>query len=180
MKSIKTVKSMTRKAIIAKAKSLGYFTLPHNSNCPECGATVIKFNKSNKPYLLACLEGHRFLIPKQEYKESMKCKNPECNVCIGQKHIDTNDGYCYKCKPLDNPAPKSTPQNDTTAMAAEEEAAAEKAKANGEVEGPWVEYCKCGNPLPEGRTTYCYDCVAKTKKAKKEPKTKESAQPVHM
>lgn len=122
-----TKPEMTRKALIAKARSLGYRVMISKTTCPDCGGEAIQFNKPNKPYLIACLAGHRNILPKREYKGSPVCRTEGCRVKVGKKQIEENDGYCWKCRPpkgqtTNKPAPKAQPKESNTKEPAQQTA----------------------------------------------------------
>lgn len=95
----KDTKACERKELLDNARAAGYFTKRGaEDECPICKAMRIKFNKSNRPYLYACINGHRWTQTKWMPNKG-KCKNPGCRNTIYRHEMETNDGYCWKCRP---------------------------------------------------------------------------------
>lgn len=120
---------MTEKEIRKAAKENGY-RFYNKSTCPSCKhkyAIALVFGKKDHDRVLACPCGFRMII-KSTYTSKPRCATSDCNAVIGKKEIETNNGYCWKCRP-----PKTTT------------------------------ICSCGNPLPKGRTKWCYSCRPATK-----------------
>lgn len=152
------------------------------------------FRKKGEAAIIRCACGykHRLEAPKKKEvrycpacaKMGIKSKLPDgMEICYNPKHQGTKGIIPDDQAPAKNttkPEPKSKVVDTVESRAAEEEANSVAAKAQGGIEVPWEEHCKCGNPLPKGRTTYCYDCVPKTRKAVNKETKQEPAQKVHM
>lgn len=117
------------------ASKLGY-TYVRKTFCPNCAAAIeelerekgcyfhwanptcaLMFSKKGHPTVIACACGYR--SKKKVFKESPVCKADGCNVKIGKKQLEENDGYCWKCRPpkgqtTNKPAPKAQPKESNT------------------------------------------------------------------
>jgi hypothetical protein len=191
-KAINTTKVSAHTVLIENAKAKGYTVKATYVECKGCKETIeaymrahgldtvpiymnaktaIKFTKKGHPDIIACPDGHRTVVPKRAYKESSKCKNygldlgdRVCHSCIGQKEIEENGGYCYKCRPIDRSA----------------QPAVKKERSPNMGYAPEVSMCKtkgCNNPLPKDRKSYCYECRPKAAAPKE---NQEGAQKVVM
>lgn len=99
-------KEHTYNALVEKAKALGYFH-KEEDECPVCGGVRIKFNKTNRPYLYACVNGHRWAQDKWEPNKN-KCKTPGCTSTIYKREMELNDGYCWNCRPYEGQGEPTT------------------------------------------------------------------------
>lgn len=148
-----TKAALTTKALVAKARAMGYTKYIKGLVCEECGAEAFKFDCPGKPYIMACVKGHRSLIAKQSIPTKTKCKTADCPATVYNLEITTNDGYCWNCRPK------------TAASTQVEETTTGKICAT---EG-------CTNPVPKGKKAYCCTCRPPKTKA-----VKEAAQQVVM
>ena len=158
---------------------------------PVC---AMLFSKKGEQNIVRCSCGHKHVVELPKKKEirycpvcakmGIKSKLPDgMEICYNPKHQGTKGiipDEQASAKNTTKPEPKSKDIDTVESRAAEEEANAIAARAQGGIEVPWEEHCKCGKPLPEGRTTYCYDCVPKTRKAANKETKQEPAQEVHM
>lgn len=149
-----TKSTLTAKALVAKARAMGYKKYVKGLVCETCGAEAFKFDCPGKPYIIACVNGHRSTIAKQAISASVKCKTEGCHATVHNLEITTNDGYCWKCRPL-----KAVPtQQEVTAKSVAKPKVKSKVNSTGKciTKG-------CNNSLPEGRKSYCYTCRPKSK-----------------
>ena len=116
---------LTRNALVAKAKALGYFNKREEDVCPVCGDVRLKFNKTNSPYLYACVKGHRWTQDKWEASKA-KCKTSGCKSIIYKTELELNAGYCWKCRPLEDRGAHTTEKKPSTPANKESKEEAQK------------------------------------------------------
>lgn len=106
--------------LIETAEVKGYTVKATFVECPGCKAEIeahmtakglserpiymrattgVRFTKKGCPDIIACPDGHRHITQPTTFKEPTTCRTEGCNVKIGQKQLEENDGYCWKCKP---------------------------------------------------------------------------------
>lgn len=106
--------------LIEKARINGYTVKATFVECPSCKAKIeaymaaeglserpifmrattgVRFVKKGCKDIIACPDGHRHVIQSVTLKESPTCRTEGCHVKIGQKQLEENNGYCWKCRP---------------------------------------------------------------------------------